>query len=256
MAKRIMTKIGDVFCVEVDGNKRFFQYICNDLSCMNSTVIRVFRTVYPGSYKPDIEEIVKDEVDFHAHTILKVGIELGVCYKVGKSRDVLGETFGCIPFVIMLEKDDVRKNYWELTFEDFLIRIWNLNEHIETYTNVPNDLMYRLEIGSVLPMPWIAERLRTGYYIFTSRAFSVAKRRPYPNVESFTKRVVKEDMTEYYHFMGETLIEKFCVNGDERVTGFLSLASNSVLPDIKFGDINWGKNDFTSKEEYELRKIL
>ena len=254
MAKRIVTKIGDVFCVEIDGNKRFFQYICNDLCCMNSTVIRVFRTVYPGSYEPKIDEIVRDEIDFHAHTILKIGIQLGVCYKVGKSRDVLDETFGYIPFVVMYEKDGVRKNYWELTFDDFLIRIWNLNEHIETYTNVPKSLMYKLEIGSVLPMPWIAERLRTGYYVFTAREFSVAKRRPYPYVESFTKRVVNEDLTEYYRFKGDTLIEKFNMNKNGEITEFSSLASTSKLPDIKFGDINWGKNDFISKEKYEEMK--
>lgn len=254
MAKRIVTKIGDVFCVEVDGNKRFFQYICNDLCCMNSTVIRVFKTVYPGSYEPKIDEIVKDEVDFHAHTILKVGIQLGVCYKVGKSRDVIDETFGYIPFVLMYEKEGVRKNYWELTFDDFLIRIWNLNEHIETYTKVSKDLMYMLEIGGVLPMPWIAERLRTGYYMFTADEFSVAKRKPYPHVESFTKRVVKEDLTEYYRFRGDTLIEQFSVSKDGKVAEFLSQTSVSKLSHMKFGDINWGKNDFITKEKYEEMK--
>ena len=44
VAKRIVTKIGDIFSVTLDnGNKRFFQYIANDLSCLNSSVIRVLR---------------------------------------------------------------------------------------------------------------------------------------------------------------------------------------------------------------------
>ena len=41
-------------------------------------------------YEPDIEEIVKDDIHFCAHTILKLGILDNVWYKVGKSKN-LGE---------------------------------------------------------------------------------------------------------------------------------------------------------------------
>lgn len=44
MAKRIVTKIGDIFSVTLkNGKQRFFQYIANDYSQLNSSVIRVFR---------------------------------------------------------------------------------------------------------------------------------------------------------------------------------------------------------------------
>lgn len=44
MAKRIVTKIGDIFSVTLDnGNLRFFQYIANDSSCLGGSVIRVFK---------------------------------------------------------------------------------------------------------------------------------------------------------------------------------------------------------------------
>lgn len=47
MAKRIVTKIGDVFCAEIDNRiKRYFQYIVNDMEQLNSSVIRVFKTHY------------------------------------------------------------------------------------------------------------------------------------------------------------------------------------------------------------------
>ena len=89
MAKRIVTKIGDVFCVEVDGRyKQFFQYIANDLTCLNSSTIRVFQKEYPMEYKPVVDDIVKDEVMFYAHTVLRFGIQEGVWYKVGKSADL------------------------------------------------------------------------------------------------------------------------------------------------------------------------
>ena len=87
MAKRIVTKMGDIFCVEIDnGYKRFFQYIINDIEALNSSVIRVFKTHYPMDYRPIIEEIVMDEVEFYAHTVLRAGIVYGAWYKVGNSK--------------------------------------------------------------------------------------------------------------------------------------------------------------------------
>ena len=89
MAKRIVTKIGDVFCVEIGNEyKCFFQYIEKDLEQLNSSVIRAFKTRYPMDYKPVIEDIVKDEILFYKHTILRVGIEDGAWYKVGKSKEL------------------------------------------------------------------------------------------------------------------------------------------------------------------------
>ena len=78
MAKRIVTKIGDVFCVEVEGKwKGYFQYIANDQSCMNSSTIRIFKKKYPLDDSPAIDDIVRDEVLFYAHTVLKFGIQDG-----------------------------------------------------------------------------------------------------------------------------------------------------------------------------------
>ena len=50
MAKRIVTKIGDVFCAEIEGQcKRFFQYFAIDSTQLNSSVIRVFKQHYRGA---------------------------------------------------------------------------------------------------------------------------------------------------------------------------------------------------------------
>ena len=80
MAKRIVTKIGDVFCVEVDNEyKCFFQYVANDMTVLNSSVIRVFKEHYPIDYKPNLDEIVRGNVHFYAHTILRksyIGLSL------------------------------------------------------------------------------------------------------------------------------------------------------------------------------------
>ena len=50
MTKRIITKIGDIFCVEVDNDyKCYFQYVANDMTVLNSSVIRVFAKVFAGT---------------------------------------------------------------------------------------------------------------------------------------------------------------------------------------------------------------
>ena len=78
MAKRIVTKIGDIFSVTLDnGNLRFFQYIANDSSCLGGSVIRVFKKKYPKGYELNPEEVVSDDVDFYALTLLKIGVSDG-----------------------------------------------------------------------------------------------------------------------------------------------------------------------------------
>lgn len=42
--KRVLTKIGDVFEVKIDEtSKKYFQYIANDMTQLNSDVIRGFK---------------------------------------------------------------------------------------------------------------------------------------------------------------------------------------------------------------------
>jgi hypothetical protein len=81
---RANTKIGDVFSVRVDeNNKKFFQYIANDLTQLNSDVIRAFKEVYPLDVDLDLSEIISGEVDFYAHCVTKFGIKMGLWEKIG-----------------------------------------------------------------------------------------------------------------------------------------------------------------------------
>lgn len=52
---RIVTKIGDVFSVTLDDTtKKYFLYVANDLSQLNSSVIKVFKNKYELDAKPDL----------------------------------------------------------------------------------------------------------------------------------------------------------------------------------------------------------
>jgi hypothetical protein len=46
MAKRIVIKFGDIFVIKFDEYQKYFQYIANDMTMLNSRVIRTFKKNY------------------------------------------------------------------------------------------------------------------------------------------------------------------------------------------------------------------
>ncbi|MES2375595.1 MAG: hypothetical protein V4553_03405 [Bacteroidota bacterium] len=82
--KRVITKLGDVFCAQIDSNhKRYFQYVANDLNQLNSNVIRAFKKCYLSASNADLSIIIEDEIDFYAHCSVSHGIKLTLWEKVG-----------------------------------------------------------------------------------------------------------------------------------------------------------------------------
>ena len=161
MAKRIVTKIGDVFCAEIEGQcKRFFQYFAIDSTQLNSSVIRVFKEHYPMDYIPDISEIITGEVEFYAHTVLRMGIADGIWYKVGKSlelgdyRDVFFRIDGDIDRVERSEK-------WY---------VWKIGEPFIYVGKLP-EKYYEADDGSVMPYENLIARFKTGKYSYFFPAY-------------------------------------------------------------------------------------
>ena len=154
MAKRIITKIGDIFSVALNnGNQRFFQYIANDLSCLNSSVIRVFKREYSEECELRPEEVVDDDVDFYAHTVLKWGIVDGYWQKKGKCLNV-GDTGNILFRMYRSDAVDHKNRIWEAWFinndERFDIGVLS-----ESFRN-------RSDLGLVFPTKDIIGRIRDG----------------------------------------------------------------------------------------------
>lgn len=85
---RTIKKTGDIFCVKMtDNTKKYFQYIANDRNQLNSDVIRAFKHRYSMDENPDISEIVKNDIDFYAHCLIKVGLKMGLWEKAGNSKE-------------------------------------------------------------------------------------------------------------------------------------------------------------------------
>jgi hypothetical protein len=157
--KRVVTRIGDIFCVEIDDKyKAYFQYIAKDWEQLNSTVIRVFRKRYPIEYNPTMEEIVNDEVSFYAHTVLRPGLHFGTWYKVGKSKNV-GDTenifFRCYPDVNYGFNGQNKSYNWY---------VWKINHKYEKIGEM-TDQYRHYHFGCIFPYFDIAARIRTGKYM-------------------------------------------------------------------------------------------
>ena len=248
--KRIVTKIGNVFCVEMDGRyKCFFQYIANDIEQLNSSVIRVFRKRYPMDYKPIMDEIVGGEVAFYAHTILRAGIADGIWYKVGKTseigqkelEDVIFGTNGKERYGVQGDVDP-RENW----------RIWDLNGHELRHTRLPESIKDKVEVGGVLPDLCILDRIRYGYYASTMWEYLDIKRIPWGDADSFIKIENGSEVT-YLHFIGENAVREVIVspNGKIKLSTRCPEEAGHHLRKAKFWETFWMYRNFISKHEFD-----
>jgi hypothetical protein len=128
-----------------------------DHTQLNSSVIRVFATEYPVEASPNPEQITKDEVDFYAHTVLKVGVVQGLWRKVAKSTNV-----GCWDAVLFRGTDDILDQRIEVSVN---WHVWKINDRPKKVGKLvgKNRNAY---IGSVIPAGWIVGKMKTGKYNF------------------------------------------------------------------------------------------
>ena len=255
MAKRIVTKIGDVFCAEIDGAyKCYFQYIEKDLSQLNSSVIRVFKRRYPIEYNPIIEEIVSDDILFYAHTVLRAGIDYKAWYKVGKSKELglnnlnkilWGTVFQYKNYFnngsLIIEEIDPLKNW----------TIWKIHNESINVGILPKKYYELVENGVVNSYSSILERIKYGYYLGTHWMYDIIKRRPIAGVNSYTKREIDGNEC-YFHFIGEDIYREIIVTPQ----GVIKLTQEEPEKDgytfhaRKFWEINWKYRDHITEADF------
>ena len=249
--KSVVTKIGDVFCVELDNNtKGFFQFIAIDSTCMNSSVIRVFMKRYPVDKEVSIEDIVSDKVDFYTHTILRAGIDNNTWCKVGKSQDI-GE-------------NDMQKIYFglahEFKHENFKLipvdpmsnwNIWQINACHIFVGSLPKELHGHVEDGSVMPFHLIKARMISGYYPVSLKIYNVSKRIPRPEYKSYIKDT-SDGKDIYICFKGD-YFEKAVIPIDGKLTKISrdeAVLNGMEIVGNKFSDTNWKYREFITEEEF------
>ena len=256
MAKRIVTRIGNIFCVEIDSEyKVYFQYIANDMSQLNSSVIRVFKQRYPLDANPKMNDIVKDDVGFYAHTILRVGIEYNAWYKVGRSNDLgldqLSKVwFGSVPDSIFnWEKmQSIPCNPEETLY------VWHVNERRIRVDKSLQNHYDNLEPGSVVPFMVIISRIKYGYDPGSENLYYHTKRVPWDDVDSYTKLEDSEsEDVAYLHFVGKKAVAIVIVtpNGKVYLDEQHPKSGEFKMFEGDFGDINWKYNEFITAEEFK-----
>lgn len=157
MGTRIVTRKGDIFCVEIGKKfKAYFQYITTDMSQLNSTVIRVFKKHYPMDYVPDLDEIVKDEVHFYAHTILRPGLNEGAWYKVGTNKEV-----GDVDNIMFSLFRDANFSHKKKSYSWY---IWKINQKTEFIGEMKKEYRH-YDRGWIYSYTNIVEKIRTGKYL-------------------------------------------------------------------------------------------
>ena len=251
--KRIVTKIGDIFCVEFpDNTKGYFQYIAKDMTQLNSSVIRAFYTHYPIGQDVNIENIVKDKVDFYAHTVLRAGIDFDTWYKIGKSDDIGQEELTNILFARAHRfRGDLSKPYIQEVNPLENWKIWRIGQDVIKVGILNPDLAKVVYSGPVFPYFEIVQRMYTGYYNNTDPEYEVIKRYPRPEVRSYLKRT-EGDIHTYLCFKGNDFQRGIVKEGDSlvRICADENIPAYEELQKGQFSDTNWDFDDFITEEEF------
>ncbi|REJ79427.1 MAG: hypothetical protein DWQ47_01420 [Acidobacteria bacterium] len=157
---RIYTRVGDIFEAEYsDEEVKYLQYIANDMSQLNSDVIRVFSRRYKKGKTPGLDEIVEGEVEFYAHCVVKWGIELGFWEKIGNHPEV-----GDLDILFRTTKGDRRAKIsrnW---------KVWRINRKPWSEEILSEESRIADE-GSVNPPKSILHKIQTGEYDFVYPGF-------------------------------------------------------------------------------------
>ena len=161
MKRKKTTKIGDIFAVKIDDNhQRFFQYIVSDITMLNSSVIRVFKKEYLITDIIDWNEVVKGEVDFYTHTILRVGLDYNLWELVANVPEVGDYSHVWFRDCSDHPQTEISQNWY----------VWRINQNFIDVGRLPQKY-HNAEIGVVVTAWDVVERIKTGKYLFKYPGF-------------------------------------------------------------------------------------
>lgn len=156
-------RIGDVFYAQIDSKyKKYFQYIAKDLNMLNSDVIRVFKKKYKEKETPELSEIMKDDIDFYAHCVVKWGVKMGLWKKEGNYQSEIN-----FDNVLFRDTDDCGKtNSEEIVRISENWHVWKINDSEFTHVGKLKGDNKKAEVGVVVAPDSIVYRMLHGEYDF------------------------------------------------------------------------------------------
>ncbi|MDY3538374.1 hypothetical protein PG275_10230 [Riemerella anatipestifer] len=155
---RVNVRIGDVFSVNIgNGFKKYFQYVANDSTQLNSDVIRAFKETYRINSNLDLVKIVSGEIDFYAHCITKLGLKMKVWEKVGNSDEI-----GDITKILFRDTKDYGSEDRVIVSQNWYV--WNINDKDFTTVGKLEGENRNAYIGIVINPLGIIELLKGNKY--------------------------------------------------------------------------------------------
>lgn len=154
MQKRVIIKLGDIFIVRFEDAQKYFQYVADDLTQLNSRVIRAFKEKYPIGSMPNLSDVAKGDIDFYAHTSIKLGMKMGLWEKMGKAP-ISGKVD-----VIFRDSKDYGENKVTISERWY---VWKINEAFQYVGRLKGENK-KAEIGIVKSPKGIVHRMKTGEY--------------------------------------------------------------------------------------------
>ncbi|GHT62560.1 hypothetical protein AGMMS50239_16230 [Bacteroidia bacterium] len=156
MIKRSIIKLGDIFVVKLGDYQKYFQYVADDMSQLNSRVIRAFKEKYPIGSILDLTQIASGEIEFYAHTSIKLGVKMQLWEKVGNTS-VLGNVD-----VIFRDSKDYGENKVAISERWY---VWQINENFR-YVGKLKGENRQAEVGVVIAPKEVVERMKNGKYAY------------------------------------------------------------------------------------------
>ncbi len=152
-------KIGDIFEINLgNGTTGYVQYIADDMTQLNSRVIRVFKNRHPADSAPTIDKIISDDVDFYVHVYdIKEREKDGTIIKIGKSQnvgDIKKILFRGESSMLTIHSPSPISKHWY---------VWKIGEET-TDVRPHSKLLPQSHHGSVMPIDAVIERMKTGKY--------------------------------------------------------------------------------------------
>lgn len=149
--------VGDVFAVPLEqGVLGFFQYIAHDSTQLSSHVVRAFKERKRADETVDAKEIVSDEIHFHAHVFLSVGIKLSFWSKLSLADVVGGEN------VLFRDSTDYGKSKDKVSNNWFVWAVGGPHDPVGPLRGSDRSA----EIGIVVPPDSLVYRMKNGIYDF------------------------------------------------------------------------------------------
>jgi hypothetical protein len=157
---RLILKMGDIFSVIIDNStKKYFQYVANDLTQLNSNVIRAFKMTCRISENPELSEIIENEIDFYAHCFVRLGVKMDLWQKVGNIKDV-----GVVDVFFRGTNDYGHKLGEEPIKVSSNWYVWKINDEKFTAIGKLEGKFQKAEIGMVFSPASIVFRIKNGEY--------------------------------------------------------------------------------------------